>query len=131
MKDEAINNFINEMTSILKSTKGFVLEQAPDIFNQILAYNLISSIVLICICILVLLIVGLSIYFSYKHYLKSKATYKSYTVDYMAMHMFVMIITIVSFFSISTSIFEIIKIKTAPKIYLLEYFSSVTKGRCK
>lgn len=112
MKDE----LISELLSYVKGTKDFILEQAPDIFNQIIKFELIKSIffgvffgALSIFCILLF-----------------KANFEEdETNDFL--FVISLIGGLISFIIFICSIYDLIFVLCAPKYYLIKLLMGLGK----
>jgi hypothetical protein len=100
-----------ELITLLKSTKDFVVEQAPDIARQILAWELYTSMVWAAICVLAIVLCVFSMCNSDDEGVIGGGFF----------------VTLVSLICFGIQISDIIKVKVAPKIFLLDYLMGIVK----
>ena len=102
---------------ILQDTQVFILDQAPDFMQQILAWKLAINIFGVIVSVLILLIIGLASMIFFRRELKDGS--RSWLEVLMAaMPPFI--------FFIACSL-DILKIHYAPKLFLMEYFLHLLK----
>lgn len=119
----ATTEAVTKLSTFLGETKNFVLEQAPDIARQILAFNAARNIFIIVLTIVI-------IYISYKSAFK----WADQTLDSGDWKPMKLISTMVGssasllclIFSIQ-AISDLLKIYFAPKLYLIEYVVRIIK----
>lgn len=117
--------FQKYLMNILEKTGEFLGAEIPEIAHQILAFNMASSILYLIVSILVITIVSIG----YKKLWVSLE--ESFEVDRTMGRIFGGIFSLVAVGSmLSTGVSHIdtiLKIWLAPKVYLLEYASSLVK----
>ena len=107
MRDEIINKLIE----YIEGTKDFILDQAPCIVQEILAYDTKSTVLWLCFaCILAACGIGVCLYGIFS----KKSTYDK------PLAMFAYFVTPMVFVAIFACCDNLIKIKVAPKYYVLE-----------
>ncbi len=109
-----------EGLSILRGTKAFVIEQAPDFIRQVLAWKLAESVLVLVLSIAGLVIAALCVYHIIR--LKSNGTEEGLFLTIPAL--FSGIPALCCFFGAIT---DILKIHYAPKLFLMEYFAGLVK----
>jgi hypothetical protein len=123
MNNEALNKFVVEMTNILQSSKTFVIEQAPDVIQQVVKLHMAQALYLIGVG-LVLLVSGMSIVtWANKKFKEGR--------DQEVLGMFAGIMSVVCV-GIGTlmffcNLYEAVSIWVAPKVHLLEYFAHLVR----
>jgi hypothetical protein len=123
MNKELIDKTLSELINGFIATKDFVLEQAPDVINQLLLFSLGQSIVWG--------IFQLSVVIAAAICLKRALNWKpDSTDDRLTKDLMIPVLFLTSgIFAISflfTSV-EILKISLAPKLFLLEYAANLLK----
>lgn len=118
MKQQIIDQFVISMLELLKTTKDFVVSQAPDVVREILVYSLWNSLLWASLNLIGVII---AIYF-YKKVSKAKCT------DDRSLGGFISaVIGIVFFMGFVSNLNYVAKIKLAPKLFLIEYLSELVK----
>ena len=102
---------IKKLIEYIEGTKDFILEQAPDIIQQILEYDTKSTILWLCLaCIVALCGAALCVH----GYFSTQSTFeKPYLI-------FAYMLTPFAIIAIFACCDNLIKIKIAPKYYVLE-----------
>jgi hypothetical protein len=119
-KSSLTEQLINDLLTSLRSTKEFVLAQAPDVVKQILTWNLWVHL----IWIIFGFAVGLFGVIFFGHLRKSKRE----GCDERFMCGIAQLAFCIAFAVIFMSnIFEVVQILVAPKLYLIEYFSNLLR----
>lgn len=145
--NEIQNQIAEEVLGWLRSTEGFVAEQAPDICSQILNYNMI-------VCVFWTIITALIIAWIIKQFKnlnrikeiedmdyddRKKAKYPKFAffsgdvigIDAtVAISVSLLIIGIFTFIGLVCAAENIVQILVAPKVYLIEYFANLASGGC-
>lgn len=119
----AIEKFIEEMTTILKSGKDFVVEQAPDIFKQVLHYKLAVSITWV-----VILIFGFSACWKIHKWIMEEDEGFSVLNDRFGGYIVIGIFGVIGGVGLICNLDTVFEILFAPKIYLIEYFSGLVRS---
>ena len=104
---------ISEVLEIVKSSKEFVLEQAPEVCKEIIRWGVGLDIILI---VLSLLSLRLSIWI-YKSHVKG-TTWRD---DNEGWVVFAIFSGLFFFIALPFSIMDLVKIFVAPKLYILDY----------
>lgn len=107
--DEVLSKAVEKGIEFAEKTGNFVIEQAPDLLKEFYAWQLYSN---ISIVVLMLII-------SYSIYIISKKVVKSIDDEFMYILNLFQIIPVIF---LSFSVYKIIFISVAPKLYLIEYF---------
>lgn len=107
--DEVLSKAVEKGIAFAEKTGNFVIEQAPDLLKEFYAWQLYSN---ISIVILMLII-------SYVIYFVSKKVVKSMEDDFMYILNLFQILPVVF---LLVSVYRIIFITVAPKLYLIEHF---------
>lgn len=121
--NKAAADLIRELLEIIKGTKNFAIEQAPDVFKQIISYGIIFN--------AVYLVIGISLlvcaFFSGRKML-SNIKQISYSKDTIKEEALVFLFGFICFFSfLFGAIISVdhlnpfIKATTAPKVYMIDY----------
>jgi hypothetical protein len=121
---EAFKLLLNNITNM----KDFVIEQAPDICKQILAFGFVSNIVYITLCVL---IIAMSLYVI-KYITKDLNLEKSHNDENDGICFFTLVlcgIIVISFGIMIKDILELLKIYYAPKLYLIDYIMNIVNSR--
>jgi len=108
-------DMLTEVLEMVKSTKNFTVEQAPDYIKQLLAYELISNYISIVICVL-FIIASIIIPFYFNHF---------------AVNLFCGVAIFLFFVGSILNIDNIIKIKVAPKVFIVDYISNLLNPKPK
>jgi len=108
-------DMLTEVLEMVKSTKNFTVEQAPDYIKQLLAYQLISNCASIVICAL-FIIASIIIPFYFNDF---------------AVNLFCGVAIFVFFVGSILNINNIIKIKVAPKVFIVDYISNLLNPKPK
>lgn len=119
MKPEMTADLVAELVEIIKSSKSFILEQAPSVIREIYAWNMWHNKILMIIgAIVVLLGVALTI---------CSISMESYDAPIPLIFgiIFLTIGTVLSFCSYLDSR----KMQIAPKLYLLDYLADMAKPK--
>jgi len=107
--DEVLSKAVEKGIAFAEKTGNFVIEQAPDLLKEFYAWQLYSN---ISIVVLMLII-------SYVIYFVSKKVVKSMEDDFMYILNLFQILPVVFLLG---SVYRIIFITVAPKLYLIEHF---------
>jgi len=142
-----LNQVLIEMLSGVKDASGeiygaskqaihksvdFIAEQAPDVIKQFLMWRLFRALTWASIFTF---IAGVCLFFSYKlKKYQSKASTESYgdPSEHQVTTLFKWILAVVAClfitFGVGANAFEIVKIKVAPKVYIIEYVIDTIQG---
>lgn len=118
---DRLNELVGWLADTAKSTEAFVLEQAPDVARQIVAWGLWSSVFWLSVCV-PFVMVGL--------WLLAKAfrTFKNGDPDCDAFTLIVVgVILCFPIVGVIDNAAQIVKIKVAPKVYLIEAAARMLK----
>jgi len=107
-----------EALEILKGTKGFVLDQAPDSMRQVLAWQMGESIFFFVVG-LALLSVTAVCFKKFKDFASRGDEVAPVFVGIMS--------SVLGLIFTCHSFLDILKIHLAPKVFLMEYFSGLLK----
>ncbi len=128
MEDKKMDAVATKVIEWMESTEGFVVEQAPDVVQQLLDYSFYRSIIwllLICACLLAL---NLGCFYWRKLITEDTAedwgpTEKQECREkvYLIQGVFSFLFFLIGFIHF----LDILKIVTAPKLFLLEYFRAI------
>lgn len=121
------NQLIEEITRIIRNTEDFVIEQAPDIIEQILNYQLFVNIFIASIPIIVLLVFKLISIRLPKSENRGFSFLGTKKIDPMYDEIFIpyIVFQIVSAVIGCIGIVHVYKIIFAPKLFLLEYLTKL------
>lgn len=125
--DTALAEFINKTTDALSTATNFMVDQLPDVVSQLLMWKMVES--LIGCLFWVVLIVGftaLAVYSS-KYTMKKVECRDWDAVSYVGL--ILLAITLACLIGVSSEKLNLtwLQIWIAPKIYLIEYASSLVK----
>lgn len=122
MKQEALEAFVNEVTSSLQSAKTFASAQLPDVAQQVIKYalalNIFDAVVgfgMLCLC--------------YVAHLKIEKHVTSRDESVRVFYVLVFIIFLLGMAIFGCSVENILQVTFAPKVYLLEYVAKLVS--CK
>lgn len=134
MNNDALNQFMTQMVELLKNTKDFAKEQIPLICQEVLRYKIFESFFSIFCELAWNSVYMLSMYLLIKKLTKetttraqedAKEVWGVFTVIFGLAGGIAFIICVCSIFC---DIETIVKLTTAPRVFLIEYFSQlVTK----
>ena len=117
---KASDNVMQKFIDYMENTKDFVLEQAPDVIQQVFRYEKISTIVS-SITVGILLLIALSVaYYFWKYPTLDK--YESRDLSSTFGVFFPLVAVIPLFIQLCYSIDKLIRIGVAPKYFLLQLF---------
>lgn len=113
--NEQLLELLKYLTETIKSAGDFTKNNAPSYFNELLTYELMANSMLISLG-LILLVVS---FFIIKWYRREEKTRSQEALDVLLG--FILAGCILYNITITTtSIFDIVKIKMAPKVYILD-----------
>jgi hypothetical protein len=120
--DELMVQIINQV----KNTGDFVIEQMPDVVQQILTYQYYST---LCFLIFGIVLLLISLFSFYKvRQLDKKSLGNPDVIPYIIAFLMIGIMSgLVGIFNVCDNIDPLIKLTFAPKIYLIEYASRLIK----
>ena len=107
--DEALATAIKKGVEVAEKTGNFVIEQAPDLLKEFYAWQLWSNIALAISMTVMCFII----------FFAAKKISKEIDEDFLYILYLFQLIPLVF---LATSIYKIIFISVAPKLYLIEYF---------
>lgn len=114
METEKLNELIEYLTDTIKSTGGFIQEQAPDIISQLIDYKVMlytNCLWIFGIISAILLFIGiLNIIFS------------EYNKEVGVM---LLVISIIPIIVTTSNYIALLKISIAPKVYILDYLKTL------
>jgi hypothetical protein len=123
------DDLIRELLTTLQSTKSFVIEQAPDVVQELVHYKLVESLIVCIICILAMFAyryVGIRVW----KYTQTLDSYSDFPFAAGLVAVFGGIpLTIATLFFLANSASTAIQIYIAPKIFLIEYLSGLVAHR--
>lgn len=111
------------MSEILKSTKDFTAQQAPELMKEILHYKLAGN----ALEIIIGLIIGLIAYRVHV-WILNRLKEESYSEAVM-LYFGVVPTAIVSFICILDGIYDFMQILLAPRMFLIEYFAHLVRSK--
>ncbi len=114
MKKELLDDFVKEMISTLKSIKGFSEKQIPQIAKEVLKYNLVNDLFILAVCTSVILA---SIYLGFLY------PYGKYEAPIA--QLIGVLVVLFTGMPLVNCVSELIQIITAPRVFLIEYLSSL------
>lgn len=113
-------SIIDKLLEYIDQTKDFVLDQAPDIFNQIIQYSTMSIIMWTC-SLGSLTVIGCTLIFIYlKNYRRESIFDHGYALFSLWLTPFLLFGTIVC-------ADELIKVKVAPKYYIIKKLINIKR----
>lgn len=126
-KSTLTEQLITEVLSGLRTTKGFVIDQAPDVVKQILYWNAASA----AIWIVMSLVLGITIW---RASIRISAELKKPEYEQTEAIAFggtlgCIFSTILALVVFTVNIFILAKVLIAPKLYLIEYFSGLLTSK--
>jgi hypothetical protein len=128
MDRQILDNFVAEMLKILKEAKDFTLAQAPDVFRQIVALQLVNDIVWLVFFAAVL---GFGFWLKKKGHERLALGRERGSEDMSvqgAILIAAWLISLVVFTSgTMTNLLDLVKVWVAPKVYLLQFFADLIK----
>ena len=116
--NENLEKAVAKAIELAEKTGEFAIEQAPEIIQEFYNWQIMQLILCIFICCIVMLIFVKN----YKYWFEKASSYDDDELVYI-----VLLVTF-GFFSIGSipliilSLFDLVKILVAPKLYLIEYF---------
>jgi len=134
MNNEVVNKLMIEMIETAGAVKSFVVTEAPEVVQQLLAWTVWENVIWLGIAIILLCLAiwnGLKIFKFNKKY--SGLTYDERQEGEGSFFMWFVssivlsLITLITTAHMPSYILEIVKISVAPKVWLLEYASSLVK----
>jgi hypothetical protein len=143
MDKELLNDSLRVLLNTFKESKDFVLEQAPDIVQQLIMYTIVERLVLVILGIIILSILPIILWKIYVKYNKDVIdaikeietnTAPRYVLSSAKVDPFEYVVTGVlsslfvgfpGFFLISNNLQTLLKAWIAPKIFIIEYISDL------
>ena len=120
--DEQIKSIALQLLEQVKQGTDFIIGQLPDVANQIIIFKFWESTFWLCFCVflsIVFLVLGILSW-------KAEDKISSATGGWAFMGFVLFIAAALTFFiGVACYIPEMIKLKTAPKLYLIEYLSKL------
>ena len=117
--NEKLENAVIKALELAEKTGEFVIEQAPEILQEFYNWHLASSIIWIVISLIVIIIYCWNFK---KWYNGAFIGYDDNEELYTVLILLVGIASVFSIVGILENTIDLIKILTAPKLYLIEYF---------
>lgn len=126
-----MNELINKALEYINSTEVFLRDQLPDFIQQYLTWCLAESIFYIVISLIPVIVCGISLLFISKKY-GNKIDYDAYNTNSVIISHLVNCIMLVVFLIVSCVVIpinskNILKIKVAPKVFLVEKLGELIK----
>ncbi len=115
-----------EALNILKGTKEFVLDQAPDFMRQVLAWSMAESVIEI-VAGVIGLSVGLYLIIGISYPEWNIKTYEQKEGEMILSGIAGLVLSVVGSIASLGGLYCAVKIHYAPKLFLLEYFASLVK----
>ena len=126
MKSNEAERLLKIIADNLEQGKEFVVEQAPDVLQQLILWQRVESLLALCFCICLFLI-GTLVF-----YKNIKIINKADKIDDVASNVIICItssfISIFSFISIPIAIQTYLVVWIAPKVFIIEYLAKLTNG---
>ena len=116
INEEKINEVLNWVTGIANNSTDFVLEQAPLYAQELIAYTLTINTVVFIIGI-VLIIIAISCLIAST---KKTRGFSDDVLLIIALH-----VTLISAFCLMCSVPNLIKIKTAPRVFIMDHIRNI------
>ena len=123
MNEELLNQALEGVLSTMSETKGFVLEQAPEVIQQLLLYKTIGCAAGVVLTLLPIVASYFWIKKAFLEYEKNLSDQNVYII--MAGIIFGCLLTPLSVLCLCVCSMNLIKITIAPKIYILEYVAGL------
>jgi len=121
MKEE----LLKQLGSMVEFTKDGILKgieilqvQAPELVEQVLAFTIAADIIAI---VFSLIVIGLEAFFI-KRYIEKDEEWCIYPMIVFG------VATLLAIIAIPCAVYEIVKVIIAPKLFLLEYITTLMKG---
>lgn len=102
----------------LQDIRGFAAQELPELANELLRYHFYSDILIIVVCLLGIMAAK-----------KINDIIIKNDNDYLGFNIIPLTLGLVALGALLISAAELIKITTAPKIYVVEWVLQKTKGR--
>lgn len=118
------DEIIKQLLEYINQSKDFVLEQAPDLINEILTYEKYSSIYQIIIFFSVLII---SLSYFYNQFPLERDKFDFVKTEYLFKACISGFITFVCTGATISNLIKLVKIYTAPKYFLIEFILNLKK----
>lgn len=113
MDKTVLDKFLNEMGELLKTTKDFTVDQAPQVAKEILAYSLVYSIFWV--------LSGFVLLFLCYKFFKFAQKLCERDDDYAPIFVFVVLFFVISSLWTAVGMEHILKLYFAPRLFLIEY----------
>lgn len=131
-KDEAIAKVLETALNGLQKTGEFVVEQAPDVVRQLIAFHTAYYVLFVALAV-VWYVVGYTVTYQIvkrrKAYIAKREYHYSDTVGYEISGAFCAVgTTLGATAMLCTNVINLLKITLAPKVWLLEYAASLVLG---
>ncbi len=126
MKSNEAERLLKIIADNLEQGKEFVVEQAPDVLQQLILWQKVESLLALCFCACLFLIGTLVFYKNIKIINKAK------TIDDVASSVIIVtlsgVVSIFSFVFIPVTIQAYLVVWIAPKVFIIEYLAGLTGG---
>lgn len=120
MEKQALAHFVESMTAILSDAKGFVLDQAPEVVRQVIAYDIATSLLWVLFFV-VLTAIGVWAV------VKGRGHKNQDSVEATLAIVLGAITIVAGSVGIFACIERLLKVTLAPKVFLLEYFARLVQ----
>jgi hypothetical protein len=122
--DEILNTFANKMLSAVESMEEFGREQIPDYIEQVLVYNFWESAAVNSVGILVSVVFLMAAIFCWHKGKVTKNYCACWEFGWIVLPILAVLITVISLLDAGSTM---LKIKLAPKVYIVEYLRGQVK----
>lgn len=116
-----------EMLSLLRGTKAFVLEQAPDIMRQVLAWQAAEAAIYLATAIVLFALLPRTYRAAKKGWSEQYDSSGESGVMAVCASTAILVMGFVAVLCAHESIFTLVKIHYAPKVFLIEYFARLVR----
>ena len=124
---ELLIEITRDIKSNVSDAKGFVLEQAPDVIQQLLVYNFWSAIACIAISIAILAAFYKIGAFGWSKFVNRDTGIWSNEELWIIVPAVCMMFSMLLLVGIFTNVDTCLKIKLSPKVYVIEYAAKLIK----
>lgn len=108
---------VTKMFEYIDSSKDFMLEQAPEVFQQIIRYEYISSICGVVTCSILLICAGITLFTWLKNPNVDRFDY--WTDGTFAVVLISATVVVITGIGLIVNVSDLIKINVAPKYYII------------
>ncbi len=114
-----------ELLDYLQSSAGFVVEQTPLVLQEILTYYFVFHLIWVAVCLVPLV----AWIYTIRRYIRDYAKYSHDEKENWGFCMaFGGVVAALAQIGTLSNLFEVIKIILAPRLYLIEYVSTLFTG---